>query len=682
MPSVEVNDEGTVSLRGNESVTVWINGKSSGLTEDNRGDILQQLPAESIERIEVITNPSSKYSPEGTAGIINIVLKRDHKAGYYGGVRASVNTHKGGSLGANINYSTGVYELFANVGYRRHRPKNGSSMERTSVDADGSAQSLLYESSDGGMDGNVLFLQAGGSWRPSDADEVGLSYMGHYGGHDRYADYAYVLLTPSLDTTYTRSRRQDQDGKMRLTVGDFSYKHTFAPEHTVEARASVGKWHMENDLTYEDYTFFRLPDEYELPSYQTQETDMPNKWVEAQADYSRTFDNTMKIEAGWKGNFNKDRNVTSAYVGTAADGMAFDPQLYNRFIYDSKVNALYCTFGGMVGNLSYQAGLRGERTHIETQPVAWDEKSDAEQLFEAETTTYTDFFPSFFVSYSMPRDNEVQINYTRRVKRPWGRQLNSFRNISDATTIEFGNPLLTPEYSNAYEFNYIKSWERHMLSVSAYYRTTDDIIQRINYKGDDGMMYRTFDNVSNSVSTGFELVAKNKLFRILDLSSTLNVYYFHLDGYDFVPNGATSAIHGASDENFTWNLRMMAGFMLPASISLQVTGDYKAREVIAQGYRKPGYNMEAGMRKSFFDNKLSVNANVRDIFNSRKRKSHTSGEGFVQDSERWFGGRMASLTLSWSFGNMSVGRNKKSGLQQGDDAMQFDDEAGGSRSSD
>jgi outer membrane receptor protein involved in Fe transport len=285
-------------------------------------------------------------------------------------------------------------------------------------------------------------------------------------------------------------------------------------------------------------------------------------------------------------------------------------------------------------------------------------------------------FPSIFLSYQLPGDNELQVNYTKRVRRPWGGQLNSFHNISDSTNISFGNPLLKPEFSNAFEFNYLKSWENHMLSVSAYYRTTEDIMQRISYM-ENGIMYSTSDNVAQSLSSGVEIVGKNRLFSKLDLTTTLNMYYYKLDGFHFLlPNG--DYLDGAASEDFSWNLRMMGTVGLPKAWSLQVTGMYNAKSVIAQGYRAPNYGLDAGIRKQFAGGKWSLSLNGRDLLNSRRFHSEKWGPDFYQDSSNFRGGRQITGTLTYSFGNMRAKKPRKmdnSGMQpeySGGDGLEYD----------
>ena len=264
-------------------------------------------------------------------------------------------------------------------------------------------------------------------------------------------------------------------------------------------------------------------------------------------------------------------------------------------------------------------------------------------------------FPSAFLSYEISDGQEIQVNYTRRLRRPWGGQLNDFKNISDSTNISFGNPGLTPEYSNAYELNYLKNWKNHTLSVSGYYRTTEDVIERISYSK-DRVIYTTHENVARTQSAGLEIVGKNKLFRILDLTTTVNLFYYKLDAFKYIINGQT--ITGKADENFSWNARMTASVILPWGITMQLTGRYNAKRIVAQGYREPNYALDLGLRKMFNKN-WSISVNARDLLDSRGWHNITENNTFYRDSKNTRGGRTFGFTLTYSFGNMKAQMPKR-----------------------
>ena len=684
IPSVEVDTEGTVSLRGSESVTVWINGKAQGLTADNQGDILEQMPAESIERIEVITNPSAKYSPEGTVGIINIVLKRDRKAGYYGSAQAGVSMYDldfgGYNASANINYSSGKLDAYANLSYReRHHSNENTSYRENYMAAD---TTYLDQLGYGNMNGRNMFSRAGLTWHVTGKDHISLDLMGMMGNPRRtnVIDYmgGYIAGEDKLQD-YTRNRTTTSTGKMLMYNLSLGYKHEWSTTHWIDFTASRHHWGNNNSSEYEQTTEF-LPgvsSEYhpEVTSYQLQESSGNSVDYEVQLDYENAFNENHKLQAGYRGTFTHDDSPVSTFA---------DPEkqqeiesLYNRFIYIRDLHALYATYSGKLWkNFGYQVGLRGEYYAVSTDSHHKEDGTISTHLEKIDPVFQ--LFPSVFLSYQLPNDNELQVNYTKRVRRPWGGQLNSFHNISDSTNISYGNPLLKPEYSNAFEFNYLKSWENHMLSVSAYYRTTDDIMQRISYM-QDGIMYSTSDNVAQSLSSGVEIVGKNRFFGKLDLTTTLNMYYYKLEAFDFIlPNGDN--LHGDASEDFSWNIRMMGTVGLPKAWSVQVTGMYNAKSVIAQGYRAPNYGLDAGVRKQFAGGKWSLSLNGRDLLNSRRFHSVKWGDDFYQNSSNFRGGRQISGTLTYSFGNMRAKKPRKMdggmspeyGNGMGGDGLEYD----------
>ena len=676
IPSVEVDTEGTVSLRGSESVTVWINGKAQGLTADNQGDILEQMPAESIERIEVITNPSAKYSPEGTVGIINIVLKRDRKEGYYGSAQAGASMYDldfgGYNASANINYSSGKLDAYANISYRERHHRNENTSYRENYR--GVDTTYLDQLGHGNMNGRNMFARAGLTWHVTGKDHLSLDLMGMMGNPRRTNVIDYTggqVANGSMIENYTRNRTTASTGQMLMYNLSLGYKHEWSTTHWLDITASRHHWGNENQSEYVDSTYSGGVAEY--GSYQLQENAGNSVDYELQLDYENAFNENHKIQAGYRGTFTRDNSPVSTYADPAKQQEI--ENLYNRFIYVRDLHALYATYSGKLWqNFGYQVGLRGEYYAVSTD--SHHKKDGVISTHPEKIDPVFQLFPSVFLSYQLPGDNELQVNYTKRVRRPWGGQLNSFHNISDSTNISYGNPLLKPEYSNAFELNYLKSWENHMLSVSAYYRTTDDIMQRISYM-ENGIMYSTSDNVAQSLSSGVEIVGKNRLFGKLDLTTTVNLYYYKLEAFDFtLPNGAS--LHGDASEDFSWNIRMMGTVGLPKAWSLQVTGMYNAKSVIAQGYRAPNYGLDAGIRKQFAGGKWSLSLNGRDLLNSRRFHSVKWGEDFYQNSSNFRGGRQISGTLTYSFGNMRAKKPRKmdnGGMQPeygGGDGLEYD----------
>ena len=655
IPSVEVDNEGSVSLRGNSSVTIWINGKASGLTADNQADILDMMPAGDIKQVEVITNPSARYSPEGTAGIINIILKDDRKPGYYGSVKVGADTDGGYQASGNINYSSSKVDAYANLNYRNREFKGGGITSRLNT----TDNSFLDQTNDSKRQHNNWFGRFGATWHITKSDDLAFNVTGMTGGGDNSENIHYNSIDSQKNTIYTSDRITNGDSDMKMYNLELNYVHKFSENSNIDLMVSNNQWRRDGMNIFRQSTVYTDPSQIANPLYQTQENDIKDKTWEVQADYTNKISDMARIEAGYKGTFQRNASPVDTYTGTTAEDIRQDESLYNRFLYNQDVHALYMTYGGKWNKLSYQAGLRGEYWRVDTRSLDFDQEFNgkASETFEKD---YFKLFPSAFISYALPKNNELQVNYTRRLRRPWGGQLNSFRNISDASNISFGNPELTPEYSHSFELNYIKSWESgHTLSLSGYYRSTDDVIQRIRFLNtEDNVMYTTSENVAKSQASGLEIVGKDKLFKILDLTTTVNLYYSKLDGFSYLPQGAETPVIGDTDESFAWNVRMIANFSLPWGVSLQGTGNYNSKQLMAQGHREPNYSVDLGLRKSFLSDKLTLSINARDLLDSRKFRTVTAGDGFWQDSENWRGGRRVGFTLTYNFGNMNKKKDK------------------------
>lgn len=655
IPSVEVDNEGSVSLRGNSSVTIWINGKASGLTADNQADILDMMPAGDIKQVEVITNPSARYSPEGTAGIINIILKDDRKPGYYGSVKVGADTDGGYQASGNINYSSSKVDAYANLNYRNREFKGGGITSRLNT----TDNSFLDQTNDSKRQHNNWFGRFGVTWHITKSDDLAFNVTGMTGGGDNSENIHYNSIDSQKNTIYTSDRITNGDSDMKMYNLELNYVHKFSENSNIDLMVSNNQWRRDGMNIFRQSTVYTDPSQTANPLYQTQENDIKDKTWEVQADYTNKISDMARIEAGYKGTFQRNASPVDTYTGTTAEDIRQDESLYNCFLYNQDVHALYMTYGGKWNKLSYQAGLRGEYWRVDTRSLDFDQEFNgkASETFEKD---YFKLFPSAFISYDLPKNNELQVNYTRRLRRPWGGQLNSFRNISDASNISFGNPELTPEYSHSFELNYIKSWESgHTLSLSGYYRSTDDVIQRIRFLNtEDNVMYTTSENVAKSQASGLEIVGKDKLFKILDLTTTVNLYYSKLDGFSYLPQGAETPVIGDTDESFAWNVRMIANLSLPWGVSLQGTGNYNSKQLMAQGHREPNYSVDLGLRKSFLSDKLTLSINARDLLDSRKFRTVTAGDGFWQDSENWRGGRRVGFTLTYNFGNMNKKKDK------------------------
>ena len=656
IPSIEVTTDGEISLRGNSSVEVWINGKASGLTTDNRYDILQQIPAESIEKIEVIDNPSAKYSPEGSAGIINIVLKRDRKAGYYGSLQTGANNQKGYNFSGNINYSSGVLDAYANVGYRRNRGKGGSESQQ---DYKQTNQYQNYDSESSNK-GRSIFARAGLTWHITKDDDFSLAGMTMHGKPRNTSTtlYRYGTIGAQQDT-HRMFRENSGDGSMHMYHGELDYEHRFSNTHKLTAHAEYNRWMSDNDNIYRDSIWFlTTPSIPTAFSYQLRPMHVRNRSWETKLDYENQLSETFKLEAGYNGRWSHENTPQESWAAANWDGIGIveDETYYNRFIYSMDTHAFYGTLNMKFGKVGVMTGLRAEYWKVNTESYDYEQEHGTKDKYAPYKKDFFQLFPSLYLNYDLTETAQLQLNYTRRLRRPWGGQLNSFKNTRDASMVEFGNPELTPEYTHSISLNFLKTWNQHSLSVSSYYRPTTDVIQRIRYQNaDDGMMYMTNMNLTKRQSLGVEIIGKNKLFRILDLTTTLNGYYNKLDGFSYVIEGQT--VTGEGDESFSWDARMLASVILPYDISIQATGNYRSRGVITQGYRKANASLDLGLRKSFFNKMFALAVNWRDVFGTRKWDNYTESDTFWRHQKNWRDPRF-NVQLTWNFGNMNNERKR------------------------
>ncbi|OIP83609.1 MAG: hypothetical protein AUK44_04700 [Porphyromonadaceae bacterium CG2_30_38_12] len=650
IPSVDVDGEGNVSLRSNGSVEVWINGKPSGLTADNRAQVLQQMPAESIDKVEIMTNPSAKFKPEGTSGIINIVLKKKRKAGYYGSLSAGGiwvdGTKPTATLGVSVNYSSSKLDAYLNVGKRGMNFKGGGYTNRYGING----LDTLFQTSDLLRGYSGLFGRAGIDYHLNEKHTISLSGFIMDGSGYSDSKYRNTFQNAStikyrlfnLDNTGTGTRNSsslnldykldiDKLGSNLMASLSYSPHSRTGAEHILQTEVKDGT--VSNNV------------------YQYYEGN--NQEYEFKIDYTKQFTANSKLELG--ANSSIETRESPAWATNNKTNPAKEiKSYYNNFMESDQVHALYGTYGSKMGKFSYQGGVRAEYFSRN-----WDNS-----YYESETATNIttihgpnynklQFFPSLFIAYSLPAKNELQLNITRRIQRPHGREINPFRSYSDSTKIQYGNPNLLPESSSAFEMNYVKNWDNHTLSASAYYRFTDNVMQQVQFFNANNVMESTTMNVSKSHNMGLELIAKNRIMKVINLTSTLNLYYNKLDSSSY------SSIYNASiltktpeKELFSWSLRSMANVILSKTTFLQLTGDYASPRLISQGTQSASYAFDLGLRQTFMNKNLSLSLMARDIFNTRKNTSYSSGVGFTQTSLQYFMGRMVGLTATYNFGNM------------------------------
>lgn len=644
VPSVNVNSDGEISLRGNSNVLVWINGKEMGMTADNRAQLLRQIPAESIESIEVMNNPSSKHSTEGTAGIINIRLKEDQRRGYFGSAEANIDTRSNANVNFNINVNEGKFETFAGLGLKSHHNPGGVTSRRTYDEG-----YHLNSDGDNKRHENSAFLRLGTNYRPDKSNTLYLSAIGTIG--HKWGDITTTHLCNLPGQWASNVNDSHESGDTRGANIMLGYKHLFGQEHYIDMNASYNVWQGPNDNRfYESETW---DDGSTSSVWQSQHQDVRISNWEAELDYSYKFLPWLSLETGYKGNYNHENSPASYSAGPTADNLVPLNDLYNRFKYDTDISAFYVNFSGEYEKLTFSAGLRGEAWQIRTRSLGYGQSDSDVPEFKK-----NDFalFPSASIGWTFFDRNELQLNYSRRIHRPYGPQLNTFENISDPSEVHLGNPLIQPEYSNAVELSYVHNWNSHTLSVSGYLRSNTDMISHISFLApmastpDVNTMYYGHANVGNMRNTGIEVISRNTLFSRLTLTTTVNLYNSHLKAWsaDYPLHADFYAVRGNRQNRFVWDARCMASVRLPWDLTLQATGRYNSRSVTAQGTLEPDWDIEAGLRKDI--KAWGISLLCKDIFNSKETRNILYGNGYTQSIAKWTGGRTLRLAVTYNFG--------------------------------
>lgn len=685
VPSVDVDVEGTVSLRGNESVEIYINGKPAGLSDGNAAEVLEQLPASSIEKVEIITNPSSKYNAEGHAGIINIVLKDDNRKGYYGSVTGGLNVpidgQIGGSLGASITYTTKQWTLNGSLGFQRNSNEGKRERERQSFA--GADTSFTNSYAKGPRNRTSEFLRLGATYRIDEKNTISWNGLGSLAQRDFEEKYKYtnghILNGQSIADRYSISDNETEGDRNMLST-TIDYTHTFAKEGeslSAAASFSTSKSNSTNDylLATTDENCVALPGSM---TYKNESRDERSKETTLQIDYSLPI-GKGKMEMGAKGSFRNSTNESdSMMMDENAAGFAdrrrdTPASATNDFEMQENIYAGYASYSGkLTKRLKYNIGLRGELTDLSWKQNLTNDKSKKDPYFN--------LFPSAFLSYTLNETDELQLNYTRRLARPRMRFINPYVSQNDSLNVMYGNPDLDPELTHSLELNYVKNVEGDLYTASLYYKRTDDVIARYTWLNGN-VATTTFGNMSKQQSTGLELIAKNHI-SLLTLTTNLNFYYSQLDGGEFHINqidkttGAITPTLASLDENssFSWTAKMTADLKLPASITGQISGNYMSPRALSQGRSHHMFTMNAGVRRPFLNRKLNVSFTVRDIFSTFKFRSNTYDDTFNQENEFSRGGATFLLNASYNFGNMKSSKSKgKGGEERENNVEEFEE---------
>lgn len=630
IPSVSVDPEGTIKLRGSDNVRILIDGKPSGLVSFKGGSGLQQLQASMIERVEVITNPSARYEAEGMAGIINIVLKKDRNQGFNGSFELITGHPVNYGAAANLNYRHKKINFFINyaIAYRE-QPGVGSQYQEV---YDQGITSITQQTNKGYVTGFNNNIRGGLDYFFNEKSILTGSYLFRRSDAGRITNIRYNDFINTTDNMegYT-TRRQDEDEIEPNSEYSLIYKRSFEQKgHDLTGEIKyLDNWESSNQL-FTQYSY--TPEGTETDSrIETSLNDEFEKQLLFQLDYVKPIGKEGKFETGARSSF---RDMVNDYVVSAQnDQGGFDPiaGLDNRFLYDENIHALYGILGNKTNKVSYQAGLRAEWTDV---------KTTLEETNEVNPRKYANLFPSAHVTFDLPKENGIQLSYSRRVRRPFYNDLSPFMTFSDSRNFFSGNPDLNPEFSNVFEVGHIKYFEQGTFSSSVYYRDTDGKIDRIRtVNSETGNASTRPENLNSEKAYGIEFQSGYTPFKWWKLDFNFNFFHSDIDGSNIVETYKATT--------YSWFTRLTSRFTLAKSFDAQVRGNYEAPQKTAQGERRALYYLDLSMSKDVLKGRGTINLNVLDVFNTRKMRSITEGVNFYTEGNFQFRRRQINLTFSY-----------------------------------
>lgn len=663
IPSVTTDAEGTVSLRGNDNVRILIDGKPSGLVGLSSTDALRQLPADAIESVEVITSPSARYDAEGTAGIINIILKKGKVQGLNGSFSATTGTPDNHGGNVNLNYRTKKFNLFNTTSYNYSNAPGNSNNKRENFF--GSPENkFIDEFRDFDRIRNSFNTNIGLEYFLTESSSIVGSVFFRGNGGKTGTDNNTNRLNESRELVNQTLRTEDENEDNETVQYSLNYSKNFKTDgHKLTADFQL-------ERSFEDS--FSIINEKEIfPTaanldFETNSTNEDQDRILAQADYVLPYgkNKQSQLEFGYRGNFNElTTNFRVDTLGTGGE-LILDRNLSNELVYEENINALYSQWGTKKGKFSVLLGLRMEISDINVSLTTTGENFNE---------NYTDFFPTVNLGWEFNEEESITLGFNRRITRPRSRFVNPFPSRSSETNIFQGNPDIDPSYSNGYDLAYLKRWEKLTLTSSIFYQRNTDVFEfvsedtgRVTDNGDP--IVRRFPiNLSTDERIGFEFAGNYTPLKWWRMNGSFNLFNSKRDG-DF---GGVSF-----DSNSTnWFTRLNSRVTLPAKIDFQQTIFYSGPSENAQNENKSVFTANLALSKDILKEKGSLVLNVRDLFNSGARETDTRTSTFISNSNFQFRKRQITLTFTYRFNQKKNQRERNQ--QRRDEQGGGEEEFGG-----
>ncbi|PXY45958.1 outer membrane beta-barrel family protein [Flavobacterium hydrophilum] len=648
VPSVSVDTEGNVSLRGSDNIRILIDGRPSNAI--NMAEALRQLPADAIDKVEVITNPSARYDAEGGSGLINIILKKGKNQGFNGTFIASGGIPETYGLSANLNYKTEKLNYFTTAGYN-YRTNEGEGLTNSEYfNADGSTKRYLDETRDTKRTRDGFNGRAGIEWSitPTTFWTNAINYQKNT-GEDRDLINYYNYDANRVSTGNSSRLNNGDSGGENVEYTSNLIKNFNDKGHKLTADLSISR------NTDDSNSVINAS-----PNFNTTLNNQVQKQFQLQADYVLPIGEGSQFEAGYKGSFGDLNNI---YYVTDNAGEE-DENLSNTLEYKEYINALYTSYGFKVNKFSYLFGLRWEDTNIEVNLLDNNNFN---------TKKYNNLFPSAFISYEISDQSNFNASYSKRLSRPRGRFMNPAVNYASNVNIFQGNPDLDPSLTDKYDVGYLKRWEKVTFSTSAYFEDTKNVFSFVRMPtGDvvtpDGEVVtpapgETVDgipviksspiNLGKEQKIGFEFTFNYTPFKWWRLNSNFNFYNVKTTGENsYEDNNNQLIVQNLDNEATTWFARISSKVTLPYKIDWQLSGNYNGEQKTAQGKNLGQFGLNTAFSKDVLKDKGTIAFNISDIFNSRKMRSYTDlydNSILTQTSYSEFQFRKRQFNLSFTY---------------------------------
>ncbi len=685
VPSLNVDIDGNVTLRNN-APTIFVDGRPTTLT-------LEQIPADAIQSVEVITNPSAKFDASGgTAGILNIVLKKNRKAGYNGNLRTGIDQRGKYNVGGDINVRQGKVNVFASAMYNQRKSiSNGTTDRLTTIS---NPNTFLLQKDKNISEGYFAFLRGGVDYFINNRNTLSLSGV-YVNGKFKPESISDIFV----DTLYNPAKTSSFSNRLSNSTGEFKnrgavvgFKHNFAKagkEWTADFNFNKSNNENENLVTSNNYT--QQNGTLTRSFKQLLSGGGNTQFITTQTDFVNPLTENSKLEMGVRAQIRKvdSRNDISFIDGGGATIKI--PQLSSQFLNKDHVYAGYATFTNKIKDFGYQLGLRAESSNYsgDVKTVSFSGK---DTLISYSNSFPLSFFPSIFLSQKLKKQQELQMNFSRRINRPNFFQLFPFTDYSDTLNLSRGNPNLVPEFTYSFEVSYTKTYATtNSFLASVYYKFTDDLITRYQIaeasplKISDTLLINTYINANSSYVGGLELISRHAVTKWWDLTTNLNLYTSKIN--------ITDPKLVQQENIYSWFGKINNSFKLPKNFTLQISGDYQSKTILppggssggfgggggrggpgggmfgqalsaSQGYVRANYGVDMALRFDFMKEKrASLTLNFADVFRTRRSDVYSESAFFVQNAFRRRDPQFFRLNFNWRFGKFDVSLFKRKNMK-------------------